>query len=545
MAKKNEIQTYELPQYICTEGSTTQRFHASNAPLKGIRGPRGCGKSGAVVFEILSRANEQEPASDGVRYTRVLAVRNTFPQLLSSTVVSWTEWVPETVYGEKWCPITRPMNSSPTGHMRVPRVDFATGAQDGTSVDLEILFISLDKPEDAKKLQGTPATFFWFNELGTMPAGSRDIIDQARASLNRFPSGRWGTPTYSAVLFDTNPPDTDHFFYDMAEKNPVASWDFFQQPPAVLMKEGMKHGDKDPAGGIYGPYMFNPKCENQDYYNRSYAKRFGPNNGWRYWMDLTLGTTQNWIKVFLMNQYGSVMRNKPVFWRYDDDKHCAKYPVLALRGIPLYIGADYGGTPALVICQQGPGGQLRVLDEITTGYKGCTTEGRRDLRQTIKEFLKPLLANKYAGLQVKIIGDPIGGAQKSQSDSMTCNKVMREEFGHDNVIVHIPYGWQDRIMALDDYLQRTVDKGVQAFHLSPDCSMIRRALIDGYCYPKISSSAEERATPDKNTKYSHIMDAIMAVAIYSKKRPVQWTGKDDAGRVPTGVPLNVTSGAMI
>jgi hypothetical protein len=61
-------------------GPTVERFHASNAFVRGLMGPVGSSKSTACCIEILSRAQEQK-AFNGVRRTRWAVIRNTYPEL--------------------------------------------------------------------------------------------------------------------------------------------------------------------------------------------------------------------------------------------------------------------------------------------------------------------------------------------------------------------------------------------------------------------------------------------------------------------------------
>lgn len=512
--QQGEVKVLQLPMF--RSSPTWQRFHFSNSRVKCIRGPFGGGKSSMCVMEIVMRAFDQKPASDGIRYTRTLAIRNTFPMLCQSTMESWKEWMPEEVHGHKWCPIQRPMNSNPTGHMRVPWMNFLTGEQDGTMVDHEIIFISMDSSDDVGKLQGVPATFIWFNEISTMPEQGKEIFEMASRVLYRYPKGILGDPTYSCIIGDLNPCDTEHWYYKMAEKSPVMGWDFLSQPPSVRLKAGMKHGEGvvDSSKGLYGAYELHPECENVAAFDKKMEQQYGPNQGGRYWLEMTLGKEESWIRVFLMNQYGSVRRNVPVFRRYDDDLNYMKNPILPIRNEPLLIGVDFGATPSFAFGQHISGGQLRFLNEITTGFSGATLEEPTNLRAAINDLLKPTLTRIYPGMRYIFIADPFGGAQGAQTDGQTCNEILMQEFGADSVIPHIKYTWQARIDAMNYFLGRMVDKKVPALLVGSDCSWIREAMVGGYCYPKMSTADKGQAVPDKNSKFSHIMDAAMQVAVY-------------------------------
>ncbi len=114
-------------------GPTLAAFHESDAFVRSIRGPIGSGKSTACVAEILKRAHEQAPGPDGRRKTRWGIIRNTYGELRTTTVRTWHMWFPET--------LGRFSLDAPPTHRLVT-----------SELDLEIIFLALDRPEDVRKL---------------------------------------------------------------------------------------------------------------------------------------------------------------------------------------------------------------------------------------------------------------------------------------------------------------------------------------------------------------------------------------------------------
>lgn len=496
---------YKLPEFKFEQ--TALDFIQCKSEKKFVAGCFGQGKSSMCCMHLFLSSFAQKAAPDGVRYTRHAIVRGTYSDLVNSSMMTWKQWVPERVGADgNWkdfCPITRPMNGSPTGHLRWPWIDIRTGEQDGSTVDMEVVFISCDDVRDIGKLRSTDFTIIWFNELSMFP--NKQVFDEATARASRFPSGRFGKCSYGAIIGDTNPPDTDHWYYELAEVQKPHGFSFFKQPPALIEQEGdtTKPGEVDASDAVVckfdsGTYTYrvNEKCENIA----------GQPKGKKYWIDMVHGKTRGWIRVYLMNQYGTIEHDRPVFPRYNDEKHCAKKPLEPNRALPLVIGADHGMTPAVAIMQITTMGQLRVLDEITTGYKGATSEEKVDVRRFWQQMVKPRLFNKYAGMKYIVIGDPIGGGQRGQQEGVTCNQVLYEE-GFDPEIIP-DYGWLARIDAVNQFLGQNVDRGEPAFLLSPNCTTIRRAMTGRYCYPKSNSSGEEKVWPNKNTLWSHVMDAL-------------------------------------
>ena len=142
------LQTMLAREYR-TRGTLAQ-FHASDAFARGLMGPVGSGKSTACAMEIFERARQQAPDSEGVRKTRWAVIRNTYPDLRTTTLKTWKEWFPEHLFSINY---TSPITC---------RLKGALG--DGTHIDAEVIFIALDKPKDVRKLLSLEITGAWLNE---------------------------------------------------------------------------------------------------------------------------------------------------------------------------------------------------------------------------------------------------------------------------------------------------------------------------------------------------------------------------------------------
>lgn len=213
---------------------TGAKFHASDAFVRGIMGPVGSGKSVMCVTEILKRAYQQKADANGRRRSRWAVVRNTYPELKATTIKTWSDWVPESI-----CPIV--YGAPITGHME-------TRLKDGTILDLEVLFLALDKMKDQKKLLSLELTGAWFNEVREIP---KPIVDAMLSRVGRFPSKRDGGSKWIGVIMDTNPPDDLHWYYHLAEEDTPAGWEFFRQPGGLI-----RNGDQ---------YSINPDAENLEH----------------------------------------------------------------------------------------------------------------------------------------------------------------------------------------------------------------------------------------------------------------------------------------
>ena len=79
---------------------TCAEFHRSDAKVRFLIGPWGSGKSSACVIELFRRAMAQHPSPDGVRRTRWAIIRNTYPELKSTTLKTFMNWFPPSQFGE-------------------------------------------------------------------------------------------------------------------------------------------------------------------------------------------------------------------------------------------------------------------------------------------------------------------------------------------------------------------------------------------------------------------------------------------------------------
>lgn len=446
---------------------TGARFHGSNKRLRGIRGPFGSGKSVTCVMEIFRRALEMPKGKDGVRRSRWACIRNTYPMLRQTTIKTWLEWFPmtEMVYGS---PITGMLE-----------LDLPDG-----KVSLELLFVSCDKPKDLAKLKGLELTGAWVNEAIDLPW---TLVKTILGRCGRYPAKRSVPRYWSGVIMDTNPPDTDHWWFRLAEIERDPKHDFFAQPPALIRK---RKG---------APWMSNPLTENVE--NQPL--------GHGYWLDQVPGNTDEWIKVFLCGQYGSIMDGQPVYPEYNDDIHCAADPIEPLRGLPLLLGFDFGRTPACIICQVTPRGQFRILDELI-----IEADGRgMGIRIFVRSVVMPYLALHYKGMKVRAFGDPAGiakeGDELSSFDHMAAEGLPAEPASSNNP--------ENRIAAVTKHLITMVD-GEPGLLLSPKAQMIRKGFMGAYKYQRIQvSGVEERFAlkPLKN-KYSHPHDALQYASLGGK-----------------------------
>ena len=437
---------------------TIKRFMKSPAFYRGLMGPVGSGKSSACCVEIMRRASSQKPNARKVRKTRFAIIRNTYRELSDTTIKTWQDWFSPEIFGS-----VNQTTMSQKLHLEIRDND---NKPDGTTAEVEILFRALDRPDDIKKLLSLELTGAWVNEAREVPKG---VVDTLGDRVGRYPTIKDGGCTWRGVIMDTNPPDDDHWWFRLSEQERPEGWEFFKQP-----------------GGLYeieGKFFPNPKAENLD------------NLEPRYYETRIAGKAPAYIRVYYAGQYGFVQEGKAVIPEYADAIHCASETLSPLPGLAIWVGLDFGLTPAAVFAQRLPNGRWIWFDELVSEDMGIVR---------FADILKPMLLGEYAGFDFEIYGDP-AGEQRAQTDEKTPFQILRAKG-----IDARPAPTNDftlRREAIAVPLSRLID-GKPGLIISPKCVNLRKGLSGGYCYRRLRVSGDERFEdkPNKN-KYSHPVEA--------------------------------------
>ncbi len=440
-------------------GPNAALFHQDSSFVRGLMGPVGSGKSSACCSEIVMRAIAQRPWYDNVRRSRWAIVRNTYPELKSTTIKTWQTWFPQNVAPIRW-------DTPITSFMRIDDIG------DGTALELEVIFLALDSELDTGKLRSLELTGVWINEASEIAKG---IFDMCTQRVGRYPSKLKGGPSWTGVIMDTNPPDDDHWWYQFAETETPKGFKFFRQPGGLYL---------DLADGEYKP---NPDAENID----------NLPSGHEYYMRQLGGKQEQWINVFLLGNYGTTSDGKPVYPEWNDRLHVSDKPLQPVRGLPIILGWDFGLTPACIIGQQMPTGQLRILEEIVSEDMG--------IRQFTSDVVRPILTNKYNGFARFSEGDPAGQI-RAQTDERTCLQELLE-LG----IPTDPAPTNDFVPRRESvafFLTRMID-GAGGLLLDPSCTTLRKGFNGRYRYERLKTSGQARYR-DRPVKdgFSHPHDAL-------------------------------------
>lgn len=459
----------ETYSYI-PDGKVLTEYFWDRGRVTIIQGPIESGTSTASCHRIWVLACEQEPDADRVRRTRWIVLRNTYKQHRNSTIKTWLTWFPE----EEWGTLQR---SEPMVH-HLRRLH---PSGDGTTVDCEVIFLAIEKPEIAEPtLASFEITGAWVNELQFV---DKEVMVELLSRTARYPSMKNGPgATWHGVFCDMNAPVEGHWVpymrgdiplppdietEDRAQFDKPKGWRFLVQPPGLLER-------KIDGEIVYEP---NPLAENQRHMRVPYIEKIG---GW----------DRERIQRRIMNKIGLRRDGKPVYPTFSADEHIASRPLFAQPGVPIIIGLDFGRMPAAAFCQC-INGRWSILSELI---------GDGESAQIFAPRVKRHLAQKYPGFEAEFWGDPRGsdGTQATEDTAFSIfmangMRVLPATTDNNPVL---------RRSAVEAVLGRR-----NGLLVDPGCITLKQALNGGYHFKKLPGVGVISPRAVKNI-FSHIAEAF-------------------------------------
>lgn len=432
--------------------------HSNDQFVRVIMGPYGSGKSTWAITEIVKRACDVPIWNNGRRRSRWGIVRNTSGELSTTTLATWLAWFDE------------------LGDIRKrqkPMLTYEHTFNDGKGiVELELLFIALDRPEDVRKIKSLELTGCYINELSEVPKAA---LAHMKGRVNRYPSKAFcKKPYWSGIIADTNPPEDDHWIYKDFEESCADNHILFKQPPGLLKNKE-------------GKWIRNPNADNAGHLPEHYYE------------NLASGQSLEFIKVFCLGEYGAVGFDKRVYPEFNADLHSVD-SLEAIQGESLILGWDFGLTPACVVLQLTARGQLLILKEYVSDGLG--------IRTFAEMIVLPGLRKDFPYCIVGMsVADPAGNARDQIHEYMSC---IGELNSLDiNTIAARTNDLAPRLGAVRYFLNRMVDGKPALLLDKKNCPTLFKGFVKKYVYARIAVAGEERFK-DKPTKNmsSHPMDAL-------------------------------------
>jgi hypothetical protein len=441
--------------------------------VKIVKGHVGGGKSTMCCQEFFDVMMSVPVCADGIRRAKGLAIRNTYSDLELTTIATWLQWFPEDVFGR--------MYRKPPLHHAMRFYD-----DEGIRCEFDVYFVSMNRPDDLKKVLSLELTVFYVNECREVPYTV--IVGLLTRLSGRYPSKvMLGLPEdyqgelyYQCLLADTNAPNIRHWLKNVEDNTPEG-WVIYNQPPAMIACSS--DSAPDVVNGL-GRWVLNPERENLKGSTGSAI------------IKMAKSLDDETFKVYVLSEYGSSFEGKPVHPEYNSSLHYSRLILNPEPGCPLYLGWDFGATPACVIWQL-VNGRLLLLDNWQAEWS--------DLETFLDAIVLPIWQTKYKqwnGGNYVSTADPAGNNIVSHEIRTLNSKGIKTNPAHTNDPV-------TRRAALTQWLTRMI-MGQPAVQISQHCDFINEAYAGGFMYKKInifsSGTTKYHDVADKN-EYSHSAEA--------------------------------------
>lgn len=439
-------------------GPVSQAFALDLASLvKFIMGPVGGGKTTTCIFASQAFSATMPVCTDGLIRSKGVVVRDSYRTLEKTTMASWFQWFPKDHPGWDFTG----GNDRPAVHtLRYRRPD-------NRPVESIVEFVGIGDKRVEDILRGWEGSWAWMNEADLM---SEDVLDYLTQRIRRYPSKRWlpqGVDAPGMVMGDLNAPDVDSYVYRKFVEALPEGWRFYVQ-----------------KGGL------DPGAENlanlpRDYYQRMMA-----------------GKQDWWVRRFIHNRFGYSRFGHPVYPEFNEHLHVAPQELAPRRGLPLVIAMDAGMSPAAVILQPLPDGQILLLEELVPGHGVGPARFAAGIVQ--------LLTERYAGFEIRAaVADPAAlyGAD-TEAGEMSWIETVGKAIGHP-VVPCFTNEPSLRTEAVRLRLVSMIDGRRPGLLVSPVCRKTIQGFAYGYRFENVKKDANApfKERPEKND-FSHVHDAL-------------------------------------
>ncbi|MFN3953230.1 MAG: hypothetical protein ACK4LQ_02175 [Pararhodobacter sp.] len=465
-------------------GPVAEAFFHSDATITGIRGPVGSGKTTTLLQSRFRRALAM-PRSvlSGVRQYKLLAVRQTYRQLWSTTIPSYLETYPKRL-GE-WSG----GRGDPVTHRILFEDDFGP-------IEWICEFMAFGD-DVAASMRGIQSTDIWLNEADTVP---NEVLGVGIGRINRWPGRAHfeGYPpeqrSYGQIVCDFNATDEENWvvgvFHDEAARARIAQ----------DLSRHLPEGAKQVTVEFYNqPGFGEPGCENlhnlsPDYYPAQLAA-------------LQLSGRGDLADRLVFNKITYLRAGDPVFSReFNRRIHVADRTLTPWPDVPLRIGLDQGFKGAAVIAQFDGPYQWQILGELHFPKE-------RLLAREFGRRLAELLDNeRFRGL--KVLGgwaDMAGeqGASAAADENDTWNLLVSKAAGFTVRPQRIGTNrLQPRLEAVRAALE-FLRGGTPGLVIDPSCRFLIAGFEARYVWTdEITPSGDKRKVPDKRLTEANVMDAL-------------------------------------
>ena len=555
--KENDVLKIGEKTYDSWDAPTIQKaIDNTHSPLVAVVGPFGSGKSvGMCVKAICYKACQMPLCLDSKRHYRLLVSRQTYPELTSTTIRTFLDWFGD--IGVKMIEKTKKMTYS------IPPEYEAVMCDEYGKIHIHVIFIAVAKFEDLKKLNSFEPTDCYINEAGELE--SVEVINTISSRKGRYPSmAQIDFRRYAIVLptkisnypkndlielvrynnkwiasyltfnqthikmfvdyediddfknyekhllnkdidkltqyekkeliktillnpqtiIDSNPTPKDHFFYEVFIENCPPRWEVYRQPAGIIRDED-------------GEWYNNPERENRS------------NLPTRYYLDMTEGTSKEFIQVRACGEFADLSGNKLVYADYFNyDLHVssdAEYD----KTFDIMLGWDFGRTPCCIFVQLLPSGRLIAFDEIVSEDTDITTLANNVFWP---HYMLKYQTSKIASSRADPAGDhPEQGENKSCIQRLNDNGIYTSPAEFNGQVTN---AYQHRLGSVKKLLS-TLVHGKPQLQIHPRCKNLIAGFTREYYYERVKASIEKvhKNVPKKTHPYSDIHDGLQYIAM--------------------------------
>lgn len=442
---------------IAPLGPVAGAYFLDNHEIAVIEGPVGSAKTTSSCLRLKRHAYSQVPGTNGIAMTRFPIVRQTKKQLLDTTLKTWLAIFPQSEYGEM-IGMNHHWRFTPQGY------DYP--------IDAEFMFRALDDPDDVSDLLSLEVTGFYFNEVRDM---NREIISHVRARTRYLSGDR--PSTWRGWIGDTNPWHTDHWLQEMLITNRHPDAAYFKQPGGMDPDAENLENLEQTAETLELPHD-DPRRREQ---------------GRKYYIKLLSDYTRDDADVYVHAKRGRTKSGKPIYTEFRDAVHCVPFDFVPTLGV--WIGLDFGRTPAAVIGQRRLNGNWRIRWELCAEDMGILEFGHR---------LRALIEEKCPGVAiVAVTGDPSGntrdGKDETAFDLLAAAKIMCKPATTNEFSI--------RVEVVQQAFKRMAD-GEPGLIIHPECRVLSAACNDGYHFRKLKVVGDRYSDEPEKNMYSHPAEAL-------------------------------------
>lgn len=491
-------------QPLLAPGPVALRFIRSMGPIDLIRGPFGSGKTTAAIMKLIRHAAIDFPVCkptakypNGYIAVRVAAVRDTYREMAKTALASWLGIFPkDSPYTAKETGAYSGGQDRPVKHVLEFDVmrKFPDGFFRAVPLRFEMEFGAVGDQNLESFVKGYEISMGFLNECNLI---NKDLPGLLYGRTGRWPrqidicewegerlgweidpdSGEKSIKVPRIICGDFNPPDETNWTYEREIEEPEnwPGYHFFAQPSGL-----------------------SPLAENRR--GRSRAK---------YEADETAfgGPDAPDARRNVHGEYAAVNVGTRVYNRFSINKHRSDERLMPVRALPFYIGLDAGGTPAALIGQFMPNGQLRMLREIVTSPDTITGPDR------FADMIMNVLLQDFSGMACRAAwGDPSAfhGADTQRGELHFMGTVARA-IGI-NILPTETNDLKSRIGAVDFYLG-DIDANTPRMIICPSMKTFVRGFVSQYHTTKHFKEGKTASIEIDKNKFSHIHDAAQYLCL--------------------------------